>query len=322
MKNRIHHPLWTHLPAVIGLIVIIVITFTGGPLPSHTAIHFDSHGIPNGWGSPWAVFGLAAGLSLLFIFISGIIDDVYARSERKKSFNWFSLLDELVIGFLAGTYLEYVQYLNGTEAAYNFSWLFFAAFVGIAVILGVLVEFLRPARPYITVPFGDTASREQELAKQVQSNASFIYWESQNPAWISIVTILLPIVLAGTGATVWFKETWSGIVCITVAVLLVLPYGGLRTAVTRNNLSVRFGIIGLRVLNLNTGDIASASLADFNPMKDFGGYGIRMNSKMTGYYLRGSRGVLLTTAKGKKYLIGSDKPEELYAVIEAVRKNK
>jgi len=72
------------------------------------------------------------------------------------------------------------------------------------------------------------------------------------------------------------------------------------------------------VLKLKTADIASAEIMQFAPLGDFGGYGIRYNGKMTAYYLRGSRGVKITTQKGKKYLIGSDRPEHLLAVINAV----
>jgi len=39
---------------------------------------------------------------------------------------------------------------------------------------------------------------------------------------------------------------------------------------------------------------------------------------MTAYYLRGSKGVKLETAGGRKYLVGSDRPEDLLAVIRTV----
>jgi hypothetical protein len=57
---------------------------------------------------------------------------------------------------------------------------------------------------------------------------------------------------------------------------------------------------------------------EFSPLRDFGGYGIRANKGMSGYFLRGNRGVKLTTANGKKYLIGSDNADRLAAVISAI----
>jgi hypothetical protein len=107
-----------------------------------------------------------------------------------------------------------------------------------------------------------------------------------------------------------------------VAVVLFMFYGGFRTSVTPQEISVRFGLPGLKLLRLNTSEIAGIELTDFAPIGDFGGYGIRVNREMTAYYLRGNRGVKLTTLKGKKYLIGSDHPEELFAVIQTVVKNR
>ncbi len=76
---------------------------------------------------------------------------------------------------------------------------------------------------------------------------------------------------------------------------------------------------GFRVLRLNTAEVTSAELHQFSPLKDFGGYGVRFNREMKAFYLRGDRGVKITMTNGKKYLIGSDTPENLLAVIRAVR---
>ena len=41
---------------------------------------------------------------------------------------------------------------------------------------------------------------------------------------------------------------------------------------------------------------------------------------MKGYFFRGNRGVLIETESGKKYLIGSDHPERLAAVLDVARR--
>ncbi len=65
-------------------------------------------------------------------------------------------------------------------------------------------------------------------------------------------------------------------------------------------------------------DIAAVEIHEFSLLKDFGGYGIRFNREMKAYYLHGTRGVKITVNGGKKYLIGSDRPEQLSTVIRAV----
>ena len=72
------------------------------------------------------------------------------------------------------------------------------------------------------------------------------------------------------------------------------------------------------MLNLEIASIAHAELHEFSPLKDFGGYGIRQNREMKAYYLSGSRAAKLETNNGKKYLIGSDHPENLVTVINTL----
>ena len=57
---------------------------------------------------------------------------------------------------------------------------------------------------------------------------------------------------------------------------------------------------------------------EYAPLKDFGGYGIRFGKGMKAYILRGTRGVKITTLNGKKYLVSSDHPERLLAVLQMV----
>lgn len=88
--------------------------------------------------------------------------------------------------------------------------------------------------------------------------------------------------------------------------------------VTREGVTINWGILGLKVLRLKTEDITNAEMHEFAPLKDFGGYGIRFNREMKAYFLRGTKGVKLTTANGRRYLIGTDLPERLLTVLKAL----
>ena len=87
---------------------------------------------------------------------------------------------------------------------------------------------------------------------------------------------------------------------------------------TRKNITVKLGIFNLRVLRINNAEITSAEIMQFSPIKDFGGYGIRFKRNMYAYFLSGNRGVKISLEHGMQYLIGTDHPEQMLAVIEAV----
>jgi len=119
-------------------------------------------------------------------------------------------------------------------------------------------------------------------------------------------------------ATAWSEVPWLSVLVALVGIALTLVYGGFRTLVVRETVTIRMGMLGIRLLKLKTSDVASAELQDFQPLKDFGGYGVRFNKEMKAYFLKGDRGVKITTRAGKKYLIGSDHPERLATVISTM----
>jgi hypothetical protein len=73
----------------------------------------------------------------------------------------------------------------------------------------------------------------------------------------------------------------------------------------------------MRLLKLAVAQIQSALSDTFSPLADFGGWGIRFGRGGLGYIYNGNRGVRITTHAGKRYTIGSDRPDELAAVLQA-----
>ena len=323
MKNKLIHPLWTHLPAIAVLIILLVYIGKAGPFPAEVPIHFSAGGIVNNYGSPWLAFGITIGLSIGYIVLSVFLDELWARQESAKTFNWLSLLDDFVVGTMAGIEFGYLAFLRSGADTFSFPWFYLVLTGSITIVLAVVLELIRPFSPRPGhLAAQDTSTLDNELAIQLKDNAAFVYWESQNPLYITLLTTIIPLIMFAVAFISAYSQIWVSVIMLIAGILLILPYGGQRTLVTRNEIGVRFGIPGFRVLRLKLQDITAIELHDFSPLKDFGGYGIRFNSEMKAYFQRGTRGVKLTTSSGKKYLIGSDHPEHLFAVIRAVNENK
>ncbi len=322
MRIRLLHPVWRHLPSVTALIILIIYIFASGPLPAEVPVHFGLSGEPDRYGSPWLSFGLTVGLSFFFIALSVFVDELWARQEKSKTFNWLSLLDDIVVGVMVGIDIGYLRFISSGNETFSFplGWLFLVG--GSATVLAVILELFRPYRYNPAQPAVlESETLEAELAERLKSNAAFIYWDFQNPVYVTILTTLLPLVFLIAAVLTFLSQPWLSLIIFIPGLLLIIPHGGQRTLVTRQDITIRWGIMGLKVLRLTTAEIAGAGLHEFAPLKDFGGYGIRFNREMKAYYLRGTRGVLLTTTGGKKYLVGSDHPERLLAVIQAVGGN-
>jgi hypothetical protein len=188
-----------------------------------------------------------------------------------------------------------------------------------ATAAAVVLEVIRPYRPYSEhFREDDTGKLKNMVAERIKSGQPLVYWELQNPAYITILVILLPAIMFISALFTWTSQTWLSVLLIIVGLAFFLFYGGMRVLVTGEKVLVKLGIFGIRLLRLNTSDIAAVELHTFSPLHDFGGYGIRFNSEMKAYFMRGNRGVKITTTQAKKYLLGSDKPDHLAVVIQAV----
>ncbi|MFE4105578.1 DUF6141 family protein [Almyronema epifaneia] len=64
-------------------------------------------------------------------------------------------------------------------------------------------------------------------------------------------------------------------------------------------------------------DIQGCQVRTYRPLREYGGWGIRFGFKGNAYNVSGDRGVELAFFQGKPLLIGSQKPEELAAAIQA-----
>jgi hypothetical protein len=319
MRLKLVHPLWTHLPSIGALIILVIFILTAGPLPAEAPVHFGFSGAPDRYGSPWEVFGITIGLAVVFISVSVLLDELWARQEKAKSFNWLSLMDDIFVPFMAGVSLGYLSFLKSGDDSFNFPWVYALPMFGGAVVLAVILDMLRPYRPHAApLTTKESPALKEEITKNLKENASFVYWDYQNPFYVTLITVVLPLVMFIVAAITWFIQEWAGIVTLLVGVMLVIPYGGQRTLVTRHQVVIRWGILGIRVLRIKMADITGLEIHEFQPLKDFGGYGIRVNREMWAYYLRGNRGVKITRRQGKTVLIGSDHPEALLAVLQGI----
>jgi hypothetical protein len=164
----------------------------------------------------------------------------------------------------------------------------------------------------------DISAFRDEIDGLIKRGQPVAYGESQNPAYAGMLAIVLALVMFVSAYFVWPAIPWLAVLLGVIGVSFLLTYGGFRTVVTSDMISVKMGILGIPLLRLKTAEIVSLEVRTFSPLHDFGGYGVRFNAEMQAYYLKGDRGVKIGMAGGKKYLIGSDRPERLATVISLV----
>lgn len=92
----------------------------------------------------------------------------------------------------------------------------------------------------------------------------------------------------------------------------------LTVKVDNKKIFIRFYPIMKREIFIS--DIDSFEIKEFNPIIDFGGWGLRYSIrwKTTGYIMKGKVGVLIHLRNGKNLLISSERAKELYRIIKNI----
>jgi len=294
------------------------------PWPESIPVHFGRGGRVDRTGSPWELVIALFILPLGFVVISFLADEHWARRERRKRFNWISLIDEVILSNMTAlaAFSFGDELRQGTAARFSYPWLLFLILAVGSVGLGVVLELRRPWRPEPGVPEEPEdlqVSGDADVLARTREGRKWAYFESQNPLWISAVILLASLSLLVGAWNTWNHSRVIAIFMACMAALMMLVFGGFRSTVSSEGLKLRLGILGIRLLRIERSEIREVVVHQFSPLADFGGWGIRRGKGMWGYFLGGNRGVKIVTAAGKKYLIGSDTPDRLAAVLQALK---
>ena len=322
MTLKLHHPWWAHLPAL-GCVVASAVLLATADAPARVPVHFGFSGQADRFGSIVELWIGFVVFPLLFTLGGVVLDEVYARHEQRRGFNWLSLIDEALAGFFLGQTVLMRPLLSTQQPVLDGVLLYGLIGAGGAILAATLLEFLRPYRPPAPSPLAASVQPDAATAAQMATpSARWAHWEKQDPLYLRLVVpISILAMLAGIVST-WSVIPWLTAALLPAIALLAACYGGMHVSVNRQRILVRLGAIGIPLLRVRLADLQSVEVADFNPLGDFGGWGLRysFSKRMWGFFLAGSRGVVITTRRGKRVLIGSNAPETLAAVCESARK--
>jgi hypothetical protein len=130
---------------------------------------------------------------------------------------------------------------------------------------------------------------------------------------VPVVIMLWPV---SRQPQVWPQLTFVLLPASLPLVLLAL----VRLRVTVTSTEVVISLVPFR-RRYPIDEVATWEPTDYRPIREFGGWGIRwsLRDSTTAYTMQGNRGVRIVTTKGKKLLIGSQRPEDLAAAIAAAK---
>lgn len=175
----------------------------------------------------------------------------------------------------------------------------------------------------------------------MRNEVEHIYFEEEQrfrQPWVWAILLLslaVPLVIFGYGLVQQLilkkpfgdRPTSDARLIITAVSILVLAVGislllhkmKLVTKLDSAHLHILFSPFKRRDIPLS--DIAHWAACTYDPVRDYGGWGIKVGRRGRAYNVSGDRGVELQLTNGKSLLIGSQRSEELAAAITLAKSN-
>lgn len=132
-------------------------------------------------------------------------------------------------------------------------------------------------------------------------------------ALVVVAIVSVVELVAGRPAQLWLVVIGPLVVGV-VAVLLSLSH--LDVDVTDEGVTIAFRYVW-PARRIAFSEVVGLEVRRYDPLLEYGGWGVRLGPKGWGYMTSGDEGVQLRQRKGLPILIGSTRPQELEAAIRA-----
>lgn len=172
----------------------------------------------------------------------------------------------------------------------------------------------------------------KEMSIDEQDHATLLFREVQQfrQPWIWIVLTITSLTGVWAAVSPFFldsdwQEHW---ILHIILILFGLIFGvglpwvfyvtKLVTEIRSDGLLISFYPLLFSQIKIPFENIQSCTAIHYNPLRDYGGWGVRCGAKGTAYNVSGDRGVQIELVNGAKILIGSGNSENLAAAINLV----
>jgi hypothetical protein len=156
--------------------------------------------------------------------------------------------------------------------------------------------------------------------------------------WLWIVLIILGIVIIGGLGTGFCRQIILGqkfgtnpmsdkgiaavfllVLLIYILIFLLFIFARLNTVINDKGIQYRFFPFHTIYHMIIWDDIIKFEVITYNPIRDYGGWGLRIGKKGKAYNVAGNMGLLIYLKSGKTLLIGTQKDKELSDFISKIK---
>lgn len=111
-------------------------------------------------------------------------------------------------------------------------------------------------------------------------------------------------------------------VVLMLVIVLLFLLAKLTTIIDEQGIQVKFFPFHIGWRTYQWKDIQAINIRDYNPLQEYGGFGIRHGLSGKAYNVSGRKGIYINFKNNKKLLIGTQKYEQVTAILAALGVNK
>jgi hypothetical protein len=165
---------------------------------------------------------------------------------------------------------------------------------------------------------------EEEFIFTLMDEAQFYEEQKFTQKWLLAIIYAVWVMLAGAALLLFIgKKTgiWPPIELLLSGTVFVVGFKSLRLQckITGDAITYRFYPLQRRFRVIPKSDITHLEVVTYKPIRDYGGWGIRIGQNGMAYNVKGDKGVLIRLASQKNILIGTSKPEKMEAFLKKQR---
>ncbi|RIJ78667.1 DUF1648 domain-containing protein [Nakamurella silvestris] len=301
------------LPLVCWAVAVLIGLGWRDDLPDPLAVHFGLTGTPDGYAS---LGGQLLVFSLLVVGLVALFAVLGAPSSRPPAIRRAAAgLSTGIAVFLSALHLILLAEQRGladaSQATLNPWWLLPAA--AAAVLIGYLVSLIGRT----TTVTGSAQAPPPEALRIALAPGSRAVWSRSQS--MSTVGNTIPLALAAVFVVIGVVGRFWPLLIVAVIVLVLFAAMGFWT-VTVDDQGLRYrSVLGWPRRHVPLERIAAAEVITARPLKDSGGWGLRMNREgHFGLYLRSGPALLVRTVDGGGTVVTVDDAETAAGLLNSL----
>jgi hypothetical protein len=115
---------------------------------------------------------------------------------------------------------------------------------------------------------------------------------------------------------------WTGILILSIVILSIVPLlllASIHLRIEKEGIYIRYFPFHFKPLFFNWSEIDYFELRKYNPLNEYGGWGLKGTKKNRAYNVSGDMGLQLTLKSGRKILVGTVNPQKLEVALLEIR---